>query len=150
MLQGSGEADHTDRLIRRKVSSSETMAPTKTRMRNKLTTLLSPDLNADFRRIFTDIGFEVIWSDDPNVLRKLASETKIDVALEWQHDMNDFPVRDMLWQIGKRVPLIMSRNWRQGIWADEAELWSCGYKAVVDVPFDLEELIKTCERITGR
>ena len=90
----------------------------------------------------------MVWAEDADDLRRLATEKKIDVALEWQHGPRDFPVRDMLREIGKQVPLIMSRNWAQGMWQDEAELRSYGYEAALDMPFPIVELRKVCERLS--
>ena len=87
----------------------------------------------------------MVWAPNIDDLRDLALVRQIDVALEWQWGDNDFSVRDMLAEVGKKVPVIVARNWRR--WDDEEEVHTHGYDAAIDVPFPVEELIATCERL---
>lgn len=139
--------DDIERLLREEIPVAKALSPRQTnlRLRRKLTILLSPHLNANFQELFKCLGFDVVWAADLDELRKLASENKIDIALEWQWGENDFPVRDMLRQIGKQVPLIMSRNYRR--WNDETQLKAYGYDVAIDVPFTVADLIEKCEQL---
>jgi len=118
--------------------------------KRKLTILLSFRLSPEYSELFKDLGYNVVWATDPDSLQKLAQVNDIDLALEWQHGETDFSVRDMLRQIGKKVPIIMCRNWRQGIWNDDRELKIHGYAAAVDVPFKVDEFMELCKQLTTR
>jgi hypothetical protein len=120
------------------------------RLERKLTILLSFRLGPEFSESFEDFGLNAIWASDQDKLRELAKDSDIDIALEWQWGLKDFSVRDMLRHIGKNVPIIMCRNWKQGCWQDDSELKINGYAAAVDVPFKVEEFIELCKRLTAR
>ncbi len=116
-------------------------------LRRKMTILMSFRLGIEFSELLNDLGYKVLWSSDPDNLRELARINHIDVALEWQWGETDFSVRDMLRQIGKSVPIIMCRNWKQGIWKNDDDLRNQGYAAAVDIPFKVEEFMALCERL---
>ena len=70
----------------------------------------------------------------------MARSSRIDLALDWQHGEEDFQLRDMLTEIGKRPRLIMARNFRKGIWSDETSLRALGYDLGIDVPFTVQDI----------
>ena len=112
--------------------------------------LLSHYLSPSFASIFRWLGCEVVWADRAEELRALAAECDIDVAFEWQHAENDFPVRDMLRDMGKTgVLLVMCRNYRKGLWDNEADVKANGYDVALDTPFPvakLDEILKRARR----
>jgi hypothetical protein len=106
----------------------------------KPTMLLSHNMGEGFVSLFRSFGFDVVWDRDAGRLKEMARSSRIEHALEWQHGEEDFQIRDMLTEIGKRPRVIMARNFRIGIWSDETALKALGYDLAIDVPFALQNI----------
>ena len=87
-----------------------------------ITLLLPRYLDEVFIHFFNSMGFSVIHSYSPEVLEKEINQFHIDLALEWQHGPQDYPIRDLLRKHKKKVPsfyhltgmvesLLTSRTW---------------------------------------
>lgn len=102
--------------------------------------LLSYHMGEGFVPLFRSFGFDAVWDRDAEQLKEMARSSRIDFALDWQHGEEDFQLRDMLTEIGKRPRLIMARNFRIGIWSDETSLRALGYDLGIDVPFTVQDI----------
>ncbi len=66
-----------------------------------ITIVLPWYLHSGFSDLYQGLGFRVLWAESRDELaRKLQGET-IDLALEWQHGREDYPVRDLLRSLGR-------------------------------------------------
>lgn len=105
---------------------------------SKSITLLLPwYLVETFIHFFNSMGFSVIHSYDPEVLETEIKEFDIDLALEWQHGPQDYPIRNLLRKCKKEVPIFLSLNWN----TVPSNLWSLGYQDYLNVPYKIEELM---------
>ena len=103
-------------------------------------TLLLPYYSGDmFRDIFQAMyGFEILWTDNPVDTEQLIIKHEPDLAIEWQHGPDDFPIRDFLRKHGRRTPVFLSRNWGDPLALpdDPKDIDCAGY---LSVPFTVEE-----------
>ena len=83
------------------------------------------------------MGFAVVHAFDPKVLEAEIKAFNPDLALEWQHGVDDFPIRDILRKCGKEVPIFLSLNWNGKIPSDFLNL---GYRDYLPVPWEFDEL----------
>ena len=90
-----------------------------------------------FIGFFNSLGITVIHSYRPEVLEEEVKQFHIDLALEWQHGPEDYPIRDLLRRCGKSVPILLCLNW-SGV---PSNLSSLGYQDYLDVPWKVDELI---------
>ncbi|MFC1462961.1 hypothetical protein ACFLQU_05070 [Verrucomicrobiota bacterium] len=116
------------------------------RAHRKPTVLIPAYLDSVFADIFRAIGCNTVWAATWEELRELAIQSDIDIAFEWRHGDTDFPVRDMLREIGKDVLLVMYRNW-PGL-TDE-ELHRHGYSAIIPMVPKLDELVPLMEKLVA-
>ena len=105
---------------------------------SKYIVLLLPSYLDGFISLFNGMGFAVIHSHDPAVLETEIREFDIDLALEWQHGPEDYPVRDMLRKCKKEVPVFLSLNWNGSIPPNFSNL---GYRDYLSVPWQIDELL---------
>jgi hypothetical protein len=100
--------------------------------------LLLPYYLEGFIPFFNAMGFSVIHSYDAEELQKEIKEFDIDLALEWQHGPEDYPIRDMLWKCQKEVPIFLSLNWNGSIPPNFSNL---GYQGYLNVPWEIDVLM---------
>ncbi len=114
----------------------------KTRDSSPSITVLLPYYMIDcFRLLFEDMGFSVIHSENRGLLQKAIRAAHIDIALEWQHDREDYPIRDLLRKYNKRVPILLCLNWNGRLPRDFP---SIGYEDYLNVPWTIDELMSKC------
>jgi len=105
---------------------------------SKSITLLLPwYLVETFIYFFNLMGFCVIHSYDPEVLETEIKEFDIDLALEWQHGPQDYPIRNLLRKCKKEVPIFLSLNFR----SIPPNLSNLGYQGYLNVPYKIDELM---------
>lgn len=100
--------------------------------------LLSYYLDEAFIHLFNSMGFSVIHSYHPEVVEKEIKQFHIDLALEWQHGPEDYPIRDLLKKCDKNVPIFLSLNWNGRL---PPNFSSLGYYDYLKVPLNIEELV---------
>ncbi len=81
------------------------------------------------------MGFAVVHSYDEEVLEMEIKEWDIDLAIEWQHGPDDYPVRDMLRKCGKEIPILLSLNWNGRVPPNFSTL---GYRDYISVPWEID------------
>lgn len=108
------------------------------RGRRSLSLLLPYYLHDGFAVIFRDIGFEVFWAGNREDTEKIIMENEPDLAIEWQHGPDDFPIRDLLRRYGRWTPVILALNWNGSLPDDTKEIGCVG---CVNVPWNLRELM---------
>ena len=105
---------------------------------SKSITLLLPSyLDETFIHFFNSMGLAVIHSYHPEVLEEEVRQFHIDLALEWQHGLEDYPIRDLLRRYKKSVPIFLCLNW-SGAPSNVSDL---GYQDYLNVPWKIDELI---------
>lgn len=108
---------------------------------NRTIILLSHYLVDSFKRFFESLGCKVLWAEaNLEELEQIAISNNIDLAIEWQHGEQDYPLRDMLKRIGKVVPIYLSLNWNGKPLTNVQEL---GYVDFIQTPWTIEELRQT-------
>ena len=94
--------------------------------------LLSHYLVQEFADIFYDIGFRVLWAAKYEGMEQIIANMEPDLAIEWQHGRDDFPVRDLLQKYGRKTPVMCALNWNRLPPADDPEDVGCvGHRAAV-------------------
>lgn len=107
---------------------------------SKSITLLLPwYLVETFIHFFNLMGFSVIHSHSPEVLEREINQFHIDLALEWQHGPEDYPIRDLLRKCKKEVPIFLSLNWNGRVPSDFSAL---GYQDYLKVPWKIDGLMR--------
>lgn len=106
-------------------------------MQKNITLLLPFYLDEGFKSIFEELGYTTFWSDDPDEYPDFIRNNKIDIAFEWQHGLRDFPIRNLLFKYGKKVPIILFLNLSGKLPEDFDEL---GYVDNLNVPPTLKEI----------
>ncbi len=106
--------------------------------------LLPYYLDGIFRWTLEKIGFSVIHSCNKDVLEKAIRTAHIDIALEWQHGQEDYPIRDLFRKYNKDVPMLLCLNWNGLLPPDFP---SMGYQDYLDVPWTIAELMRKCCRV---
>ncbi len=115
------------------------MGVTKTSGEKPVTLLLPWYLVSVFSEIFEHIGFRVLWSETPEELHRMLDGAAIDIALEWQHGPDDYPVRDLLRARGVDVPIFLCLNWRK---RPPGDLRDLGYVGWLRVPFQVLPMLR--------
>jgi hypothetical protein len=106
---------------------------------SKSITLLLPwYLDEAFIHLFNSMGFSVIHSYSPEVLEREINQFHIDLALEWQHGPQDYPIRNMLRKCNKNVPIFLCLNWNGRL---PPNFPSLGYRDYLKVPWKINELM---------
>lgn len=107
--------------------------------------LLPYYLDDVFAGIFREVGFEVFWADNQEDTEKIIKDNEPDLAIEWRHGDEDFPIRDLLRKHGRQTSVILALNWlRDPPPDDPAEIGFVGY---LDVHFPLRELLSLCYKV---
>jgi len=107
--------------------------------KDSISLLLPYYLIYHFAELFRILGFEVFWANNPEDTEKIIIEKEPDLAIEWQHGDDDFPIRDLLRKHGRRTPVILALNWRRDSLPDDPKEVGCaGY---LDVPFRCREVM---------
>jgi hypothetical protein len=101
----------------------------------------------DEMSIFDDMGFLTIHSNDSEKLIENLQMWQVDIAIEWQHSENDFPVRDFLRKEGKNVPVFLCDNLGKLIPTNASE---AGYMDTLIVPFQAKEIKEKFFRVLPR
>ena len=78
---------------------------------NKITILLPSYLHENYKEIFEDLGYLVIWTDNENELETLIRKNKIDIAFEWQHSRTDYTILTLVRKYYADVPVVLMLNW---------------------------------------
>jgi hypothetical protein len=106
--------------------------------------LLPYYLDEAFRYLFETTGFCVIHSNKKDVLEEAVRSAHIDIALEWQHGREDYPIRDLLRKYNKRPPILLCLNWDGRF---PPNFSSLGYQDYLDVPWTMDELMSKFYKI---
>lgn len=112
--------------------------------RGIISLLLPYYLDESFLKIFQNIGFRVLWADSQETTEVTIMENEPDLAIEWQHGPDDFPIRDLLKKHGRETPVILLLNWSPQLHADDFE--ELGYAGCVNVPYKLGKLMRLFHR----
>jgi len=113
--------------------------------KDSISLLLPYYIDYVFAELFRDVGFEVLWSDNREDTEKIVKDNEPDLAIEWQHGNDDFPIRDLLRKHGRQAPVILAINWnRDPLPDDSTEIGCVGY---LDVPFQLRKLMSLCYKV---
>lgn len=102
-----------------------------------ITLLLPYYLSGYFVSLFNSMGLAVIHSSDKRELEDSIKKYPIDLAIEWQHGTEDYPIRDLLKKHNKSVPIFLSLNWNGSVPPD---FLSLGYHDYLNVPWHIAEL----------
>jgi hypothetical protein len=106
---------------------------------SKYIVLLLPCYLDGFIWIFNQMGFAVVHAHDPEVLEAEIRAFDIDIALEWQHGAEDYPIRDLLRKCKREVPIFLSLNWNGRVPSDFSAL---GYQDYLKVPWKIDGLMR--------
>ena len=106
--------------------------------------LLPYYLDEAFRYLFERIGFSVIHSYKRELVEEAVRSAHIDIALEWQHGRDDYPIRDLLRKYSRRAPILLCLNWDGQF---PPNFLSQGYQDYLDVPFGTDELMRKFYRV---
>jgi len=101
--------------------------------------LLPYYLDECFRHLFERIGFSVIHSYERDLVEEAIRSTHIDIALEWQHGREDYPIRDLLRKYSKSAPILLFLNWDGQFPHDFSSL---GYDGYLDLSRGMDELMR--------
>jgi DNA-binding response OmpR family regulator len=111
----------------------------------KTSILLPFYLYDSFRKLFQEVfGFSVLWVNNKSEIEEIVKQAKIDVALEWQHGPDDYPIRDILRKYNKNVPIFLCLNWNGKL---PSNFETLGYTDYLNVPFHYEELIQKLRKV---
>jgi len=99
-----------------------------------ITMLLPFYLNEHFPSLYEDaLGFRILWADNREDTEKIVGSSIIDIALEWQHGPEDYPIREILKKYNKKdVPILLCLNWHR---QPPPNLENLGYAGYLNVPF---------------
>ena len=103
----------------------------------KISVLLSYYLDGSFATLFEEMGFKTLWAGSPDRLENLARSNHVDIAIEWQHGEDDYPVRDLLKKIQKDVRVFLALNWSGKL---PVGFDALGYAGSLTVPFTDSEM----------
>ena len=104
-----------------------------------ITILLPWYLDPVFSDLFQEFGFRVLWAESREELARALGGEHIDIAFEWQHGPEDFPVRDLLRSRRIEVPIVLCLNWNGRLPGDPTAL---GYACWLKVPFEIEPMMR--------
>jgi hypothetical protein len=102
-----------------------------------ITLLLPYYLHEGFISFFNAMGFAVIHSPQAEALEREITQHPIDLAIEWQHGPRDYPLRNLLKEHKKSIPILLSLNWNGTVPPDFPSL---GYQDYLQVPWKIGEL----------
>ncbi len=103
---------------------------------SQLTILLPYYLDRSFKDLLIAMNYNVLWANNRNDLIKLAMNNDFDIALEWQHGPDDFPIKDILNFINKDLPVLLCLNWNNTVIENYK---TKGYADYLNVPWSLNE-----------
>jgi hypothetical protein len=103
------------------------------RGRRSISLLLPYYLDEIFVELFQDDGFEVLWGGNREQTEKIIMENMPDLAIEWRHGDDDFPIRDLLRKHGRQTPVILALNWGGPLPDDPREIDCAGYWKMSDL-----------------
>lgn len=95
-------------------------------------------LDEVFIPFFNSMGFSVVHSYRPELLEGEIKQFHIDLALEWQHGPEDYPIRDLLRKCKKEIPILLSLNWDGRV---PSNFSSLEYRDYLKVPWEIDELV---------
>ena len=107
--------------------------------KNSLFLLLPYYLDKTFSELYRKIGFEVLWADNRIDTERIIMENTPDLALEWQHERFDFPIRDLLKKYERSTPVILLLNWNGSLPNDINGKGYAGYANPSNLPEILEQ-----------
>ncbi len=102
-----------------------------------ITVLLPFYLIKEYKDIFEELGYAVIWADNKEALEEMILTHKIDIALEWQHGRDDHTILNLVRKYYAHVPVLLMLNWNHMPPDNFAEL---GYVDTLPVPININEL----------
>lgn len=100
------------------------------------TILLPYYLDSSFK-VLLSRKYNILWADSREELIKLVVNNDFDIALEWQHGLEDFPIRDILNFLNNDTPILLCLNWNNNVVENHKER---GYVDYLNVPMTLDEL----------
>jgi hypothetical protein len=77
------------------------------------------------------LGYNALWSPNREDYEKLICANNIDIALEHQGGLYDFPIRDIMAETGRVFPIILLLNWNGKALNEYREL---GYVDTLEIP----------------
>jgi hypothetical protein len=110
--------------------------------KNSLSLLLPYYLDKTFSELYRKIGFEVLWANNRADTERIIMENTPDLALEWQRERFDFPIRDLLRKYEKSTPVILLLNWNGSLPNDTKGIGYAGCANPSNLPEILEQLHK--------
>ena len=105
---------------------------------HSISLLLPYYLDECFRHLFEGMGFSVIHSYERGLVEEAVRSAHIDLALEWQHGREDYPIRDLLRKYNRRVPILLFLNWDGQF---PPNFSSLGYDGYLDLSWGMDELM---------
>jgi hypothetical protein len=112
--------------------------PETVRILSKSIILLLPSYLDGLILLFTGMGFAVVHSYDSKVLEMEIKEFDIDLALEWQHGPEDYPIRDMLRKCKREIPVLLTLNWNGRL---PSKFSTLGYRDYVSCPWTIDGMM---------
>lgn len=107
---------------------------------SKVVSLLLPYyLEKIFSLVFEELGLKVFWSDDRETTKHLILDNEPDLAIEWQHGVLDYPIRDLLRKHGRQTPVVLALNYQ---YRENVDQEKEGIAGLADIPFIIEDLMK--------
>lgn len=103
----------------------------------QITILLPYYLDESFSLLFGSYGFRVLWAQSVQELQRVVEYSEIDLAIEWQHGEQDFPIRNLIRRLNKNTPVFLALNWNGN---KPANIEALGYKDSLTVPFKANEI----------
>lgn len=109
------------------------------------TILLPYYLDRVFKSLLTKMQYNVLWANNRDDIIKLGVNNNFDIALEWQHGINDYPIRDILNFINKDVPIMLCLNWNGNVIENYK---ANGYVDCLSIPWNIEEFREKIKKYT--
>ncbi len=111
---------------------------------NNIKLLLSYYLDENFKMLFDPLGYDVLWAETSEETEKMIKDNHdIDIALEWQHGAEDYPIRDLLQKYKRSTKVILALNWNN---EKPANLRNLGYFDAIDVPLDPDDFTEIIKK----
>ena len=103
---------------------------------NFKTTILLPYYLDELFKVILSRKYNILWANNRKELIKLAVNNDFDIALEWQHGPEDFPIKDILNFLNIDTPVLLCLNWNNKVVESYKEK---GYVDCLNVPMKLDE-----------
>ena len=122
-----------DKDERARTSSNEDIKMHLEKSEGSISLLMPYYLDDTIIRIFREIGFEIFWADNAKDTEEIIIDNEPDLAIEWQHGSDDFPIRDLLRKHGRKTPVILLLNWNGSMPGDLKNIDCAGFSEPSDI-----------------